>query len=403
MKPLDPKSLKGAKEALSSINLASFRSLDFSALQKLDRKTQIMGAAALLAVVGLGWWLLAGGRTPPPQPRKIAVAVAKASIKDLPYRVEAPGSVQPVVSVAVRPRVDSMVDKVMFEDGSEVKEGDLLFKLDSRAIDAMVEQWEATLARDQASLVKAKRDVERFSGLVAKGTTAKVTLDDAQTNADMLAATVKQDQANLDNLRAQRSYYDIYSPATGRIGISAVRPGNVIRADSTSTPLATVNQLAPIYVTFGVPERYIPDLRAAGVNAAVEATLQNGATITGGHVAFIENSVDPQTGTILVRALFDNKDEKLWPGTLASVRATLRTDKNVITVPNEAVQNGQRGNFVFVVEDGAAKVRDVSVTRAVDGESIVSDGLKGDETVVTDGQLSLREGSRVDIKRQTGM
>lgn len=401
MKPLDPKSLDGAKKALSS-NLASLRSFNFSSLQKLDRKIQAVGVIVLLAVVALGWWLFASSHKPAPQPRKIAVAVAKASIKDLPYRVEAPGSVQPVVSVAIRPRVDSMVDKVMFEDGAQVKEGDLLFKLDSRAIDAMVEQSEATLARDQASLVKAKRDVERFSGLVAKGTTAKVTLEDAQTNADMLGATVKQDQANLDNLRAQRSYYDIYSPATGRIGISSVRPGNVVRADSTSTPLATVNQLAPIYVTFGVPERYIPDLRVAGAKASVEATLQNGTAISGGHVAFIENSVDPQTGTILVRALFDNKDAKLWPGTLANVRTTLRTDRNVVTVPNEAVQNGQRGSFVFVIDDGAAKVREVTVNRTVESDTIIDKGLNGDETVVTDGQLSLRDGSRVDIKRGAG-
>ena len=401
MKPLDPKSLDGAKKALSS-NLASLRSFNFSSLQKLDRKSQIIGVALLLAVIALGWWLLAGSRTPPPQPRKIAVAVAKASIKDLPYRVEAPGSVQPVVSVAIRPRVDSMVDKVMFEDGAQVKEGDLLFKLDSRAIDAMVEQSEATLARDQASLTKAKRDVERFTGLVAKGTTAKVTLDDAQTNADMLTATVKQDQANLDNLRAQRSYYDIYSPATGRIGISAVRPGNVVPSELDRCSTRDGQSAFPIYVTFGVPERYIPDLREAGAKASVEATLQNGTVITGGHVSFIENSVDPQTGTILVRALFDNKDAKLWPGTLASVRATLRTDKNVVTVPNEAVQNGQRGSFVFVIDDGAAKVREVTVTRTVEGNTIIEKGLNGDETVVTDGQLSLRDGSRVDIKRGAG-
>jgi RND family efflux transporter MFP subunit len=176
----------------------------------------------------------------------------------------------------------------------------------------------------------------------------------------------------------------------------------VIRADSAGTPLATVNQLAPIYVTFGVPERYIPDLRAVGAKASVEATLQNGTTISDGHVAFIENSVDPQTGTILVRAIFDNKDEKLWPGTLANVRTTLRTDKNVVTVPNEAVQNGQRGSFVFVVENGAAKVREVTINRTVEGDTIIDKGLKGDETVVTDGQLSLRDGSRVDIKRGAG-
>ncbi len=335
-------------------------------------------------------------------PRLIAVAIGKAAIKDLPYRVEAPGSVQPVVSVAIRARVDSQVDKVMFEDGAAVKAGDLLFKLDARAIDALVEQAAATLARDHASLVKARRDVERFTGLVAKGTTAKVTLDDAQTTADMLAATVKQDQANLDNFRAQRSYYDIPSPATGRIGISGVRPGTVVRAADTGTPLATVNQMSPIYVTFGVPERYIPDLRAAGSNATVEATLQNGSAISGGNVAFIENAVDPQTGTILVRALFDNDDEKLWPGTLASVRVSLRTDKNVVAIPSEAVQNGQRGNFVFVVENGSGQGARGHGRAHGRRRNMIASGLSGDETVVTDGQLSLRDGARVDIKRQAG-
>ncbi len=385
-------------------SLESLKSLKLTRLKKLDRKTMAVGIGLLALVGGLGWWLVAGGAGATVQtgPRTVAVAVGKASIKDLPYRVEAPGSVQPVVSVAIRARVDSQIDKVMFEDGAQVKAGDLLFKLDSRAIDAMVEQAEATLARDQASVVKANRDVERFSGLVAKGTTAKVTLDDARTTVDMLAATVKQDQANLDNLRAQRSYYDITSPATGRVGIAGVRPGTVVRSADTGAPLATVNQMSPIYVMFGVPERYIPDLRAAEGNATVEATLQNGSVISDGHVAFIENSVDPQTGTILVRALFDNNDEKLWPGTLASVRVSLRTDKNVIAVPSESIQNGQRGNFVFIVENGTAKVRDVIVTRTVDGESVITKGLKGDETVVTDGQLSLRDGVRVDIKRQAG-
>jgi RND family efflux transporter MFP subunit len=316
--------------------------------------------------------------------------------------VEAPGSVQPAVSDSIRARVDSQVDKVLFADGAAVKAGEILFTLDPRAIDAQIAQVNATLARDSASLVKAKRDVERFTGLVAKGSTAKVTLDDALTTVDMLTATAKQDEANLDNLRAQRSYYDIPSPATGRIGISGVRPGTVVRAADNGTPLAVVNQMSPIYVTFGVPERYISDLRTAESQAKVDATLQSGATISGGTVAFIENSVDPQTGTILVRALFDNADEKLWPGTLASVRVSLRTDKNVVAVPSDAVQNGQRGTFVFVVENGVAKVRNVTVARNIDGDAVITEGLTGEEVVVTDGQLSLRDGMRVDIKRRAG-
>jgi RND family efflux transporter MFP subunit len=373
--------------------------------QKFEPVQTAIGIGLLALVGALGWWLaggMASSQTNPPPVRTVAVAVAKAALKDLPYRVEAPGSVQPVVSVSIRARVDSQIDKVLFADGAAVKAGDPLFALDARAIDAQIAQAEATLARDQASLVKANRDVERISSLVAKGTTAKVTLDDARTNGEVLAATVKQDEANLDNLRAQRSYYDIPSPAGGRVGISGVRPGTVVRAADAGTPLAVVNQMSPIYVTFGVPERYIPDLRAAGSQAKVDATLQNGSAISGGTVSFIENAVDPQTGTILVRALFDNADEKLWPGTLANVRVTLRLDKDVVAVPSEAVQNGQRGNYVFVVENGSARVRQVTVARTVDGETVIASGLSGGETVVTDGQLSLRDGTHVDIKRQAG-
>ena len=371
--------------------------------QKLEPTYAATGIALLLLIGGLGWWIVGGNASSQvAPPRTVAVAVAKAAIKDLPYRVEAPGSVQPVVSVSIRARVDSQVTEVLFADGAAVKAGQFLFSLDSRAIDAQLEQAQATLARDEASLVKAKRDVERYKELAAKGSTAKVTLDDALTNFDMLQATVKQDMANRDNLRVQRSYYDIPSPADGRIGISGVRPGTVVRAADNGTPLAVVNQMSPIYVTFGVPERYIADLREAGANAAVEATLQSGNVISGGHVAFIDNTVDPQTGTILVRALFDNKDEKLWPGTLANVRVSLRTDKNVVAVPSDAVQNGQRGTFVFIVENGVARLRNVTVARTIDGDAVITAGLNGDETIVTDGQLSLRDGSRVDIKRQTG-
>jgi RND family efflux transporter MFP subunit len=371
-----------------------------------------LGVALLAVVGGVAWWTVGSGAVAqnPPRERAVAVLVGKAVRKDLPYRVEAPGSVQPVVGIAVRSRVESQVVKVHFEDGAAVKEGDLLYTLDTRTIDAQIRQAEATLARDKASLDKANRDVERYEGLVAKKATAQVTLDDARTAAEVLKATIKQDEANLDNLRVQRTYYDIQSPVTGRVGVSGVRSGSVVRPADTggtslatvSTSLVTVNQISPIYVGFGVPERYIPDLRAAGAKATVNVTLQNGASIPGGNVANIDNTVDPQTGTIMVRALFDNGDEQLWPGTLASVRVTLRTELGVVAVPNEAIQNGQRGTFVFVVENNTAKVRLVTVARTVDGEAVVTNGLAGDETVVTDGQLSLRDGSRIEIKRAAG-
>ncbi len=372
-------------------------------------RTRFVLIAACIALVAAGlWWTFGGTGLQTAQkkqkgPAAVSVLVGKAMRKDVPFRVEALGTVQPLVTVSIRSRVDSQVVKVHFEDGAKVKEGDLLFTLDSRAIDAQIKQAEATLARDTAQLVKAQRDVERISGLATKGTLSQVQEADAKTNVEVLKATVAQDEANLQNLRVMRTYYDVKAPIAGRIGVANVRQGAIVRSADSGTPLATINQIAPIYVAFGVPERFIPELRAAGEKAMVEVAFQSELTLAGGKVAFIENTVDPQTGTILVRGIFQNNDEKLWPGTLASVRATLRTDPDVVTVPAEAVQIGQKGAFVFVVENNTARVKAVTVVRNADGDALISEGLKGDETVVTDGQLSLRDGSRVEIKtRQAG-
>lgn len=364
-----------------------------------------LAACAVLVAGGL-WWTFGSGETSAQQKKKgpvsVAVTAAKAQRKDVPYRAESLGTVQPLVSISIRSRVDSQVEKVHFEDGAKVKQGDLLFTLDSRAIDAQIRQAEATLMRDKAQLEKATRDLERTSGLVIKGAVSQVLEADAKTNVEVLKATVAQDEANLQNLKVLRSYYDVRAPVTGRIGLAGVRAGSIVRSADSGTPLATVNQISPIYVAFGVPERLIPDLRAVGENAAVEVALQNEYSVTDGRVAFIENAVDSQTGTIMVRATFANADERLWPGTLASARVTLRIDKNLVTIPAEAVQIGQRGSFVFVVENNIAKVKPIKVIRTADGEAVLSEGLNGDETVVTDGQLSLREGTRVEIKRRAG-
>ncbi|HRF07338.1 MAG TPA: efflux RND transporter periplasmic adaptor subunit [Xanthobacteraceae bacterium] len=372
-------------------------------------RTRYILIAACVALVAAGlWWTFGGSGTNTAQQKKkgpsaVSVLAGKALRKDVPFRVESLGTVQPLVSVLIRARVDSQVVKVHFEDGARVKEGDLLFTLDSRSIDAQILQAEATLARDKAQLEKAERDRDRVAGLAAKGTISQVQEADAKTNVEVLKATVAQDEANLQNLRVLRTYYEVKAPVSGRIGIANVRQGSLVRLADSGTPLATINQIAPIYVAFGVPERFIPDLRAAGDKATVEVAFQSELTLSDGKVAFIENTVDPQTGTILVRGIFQNSDEKLWPGTLASVRVTLRTDPNVVTVPAEAVQSGQKGTFVFVVENNVARVRGVKVARNADGESVIVEGLNGGEMVVTDGQLSLRDGSRVEIKtRQAG-
>jgi RND family efflux transporter MFP subunit len=374
---------------------------------KSELATFLVGLGLFAAVGGVAWWTLNGGtRASAQQPgarpeRAVAVSVARAEASDLPYRVDALGSVQPITSVVVRSRVDSQVEQVHFADGATVKQGDLLFTLDSRAIEAQIRQAEAALVRDRAQLEKSDRDLERIRGLAERGTYTAVQLADARTNNEMIKATVAQDEATLQNLRVLRTYYDIHSPADGRVGISGVRPGAVVRSADTTAVLATINQMSPIYVAFAVPARFVADLRAAGDKAMVAATPQGSPPIAGGRVAFIENAVDPQTATILVRARFENKDEQLWPGTLVSVQLTLRVDQGVV-VPVEAVQSGQRGTFVFVVENNAAKVRPVTVARTVDRRALIGDGLKAGETVVTEGQMSLRDGIRVDIKRAPG-
>ncbi|MBS4082446.1 MAG: efflux RND transporter periplasmic adaptor subunit [Rhizobiales bacterium] len=375
---------------------------------QITRKSYLV-IAACIALVATGlWWTLGGSGTQTAQQKKkgtpsIAVLAGKALRKDVPFRVESLGTVQPLVSVSIRSRVDSQVLKVHFEDGAKVNEGDILFTLDSRAIDAQIKQAEATVTRDKAQIEKAERDSERIAGLVAKGTISQVQEADAKTNVEVLKATGAQNEANLQNLRVLRTYYDVKAPVSGRIGIANVRQGAIVRSADAGTPLATINQIAPIYVAFGIPERFIPELRTAGDTAKVEVQFQSELTLSGGKVAFIENTVDPQTGTILVRGIFENSDEKLWPGTLASVRVTLRTDANLVTIPSEAVQSGQKGTFVFVIENNVARVRNVKVLRTADGETVLAEGLEGNETVVIDGQLSLRDGSRVEIKsRQAG-
>lgn len=365
-----------------------------------------VGLGVLAAVGGLAWWIISGGagaavQNNAPRERTVPILVGKAERKDVPYRLDSLGTVQPLVSMSVRSRVPSQVEKVHFEDGAMVKDGDPLYTLDSRGIDAQIRQAEAQLARNRASLEKAVRDVERYIALVAKNAVAQVVLDNARTDADVLRATVRQDEANLDNLRVLRTHYDIQSPATGRIGVSAVRSGSVVNASDTAPALVTVNQIKPIYVSFGIPERYLPELRAAGDKAQVEAGPDSRLPAVG-RVAVVDNTVDPTTGTIKVLGLFGNENEQLWPGSLVGVRITLRVDQNVVVIPAEAVQVGQRGTYVYVVEEGRAMVRAVKILRTGEGAAVVSEGLAGNESVVTDGQLALRDRTRVEVRPPRG-
>ena len=356
----------------------------------------VIGIATAAGFITRSSWMGGSSNAQGPQrPRLVSVELAKAERKSVPVDVDANGIVTPISSVALKSRLETTIIAVHFEDGARVNQGDLLFTLDSRQIDAQIEQAEGVLARDKAQLEGARRDLRRFNELVAKGATTQVNVDNAKTQSDILTGTIKAAQAALDNLRVQKSFTTIRAPFSGRISAANVKVGNFVRPADT-TPLATINQMAPVYVTFAVPQRVLVDLREAMAReeSSVTATIPGHQRSESGKVAMVENTVDATTGMVTVRGIMNNESETLWPGTLVTTKLIIRTE-DAIVVPTEAVQRSQSGNFVFVVKDGVAKVKPVTVDRTSQGISVISEGLAGGESVVVDGQLLLSDGTRV--------
>lgn len=332
--------------------------------------------------------------------RTVAVEVAKAIKKKTPVILESLGNVTTMASVAVKPRIDTEIVGIHFTDGAFVKRGDLLVTLDSRAIEAQIAQAEGNLARDQAQLAGAERDLRRNSELLSKGAGPQLNVENSKTQADSFRAAVKADLAALENLKVQLSYCSIRAPISGRISQAAVKVGNFVRQADT-TPIATINQLAPIYVTFTVAQRLLPELRVAMVEtgASVDVTVPGEKRHASGNVAMVENAVDATTGMATVRASVPNADELLWPGTLVSVKVTLRTEDAVV-VPTPAVQVSQQGNFVYVIKDNVATVTPVKVARLLGDETVIESGLSDGDVVVTDGHLLLTNGARVTVRER---
>lgn len=361
----------------------------------------LVGALAGVAYVTRASWSESGvSAKAAPRVRTVSVELVTAERKAVPVDVDSIGMVTPISSVALKSRVETNIIAVHFADGARVKEDELLFTLDSRQIDAQIEQAEGTIARSRAQLAGAQRDVNRFSDLIGKGATTQVNLDNARTQSDILDATIKADQAALDNLKVQKSFTLIRAPFAGRIGAAHVKVGNFVRPADTA-PLATINQMAPVYVSFSIPQRILGDLRdamSAGTTTVI-ATVPNSGRSETGKVAMVENTVDSTTGMVTVRGIMDNPSETLWPGTLVQAKLIVR-NQDAVVVPTEAVQRSQTGNYVFVVKDGAAHVQPVEIDRTFSGMSVITAGLVGKEQVVVDGQLLLSEGTRVTQRVQ---
>jgi RND family efflux transporter MFP subunit len=363
-------------------------------------------AALALAAYGAatyGYWPFHGAVAQAPSqknaPRVVPVEVAKAEKKRVPVRIELLGTVTPMASVAVKTRIDSEITEVHFRDGATVKQGELLFTMDNRAIEAQIRQAEGQLARDKAQLEGALRDQRRYSDLVEKGATPVTNLDNAKTQVGIYTAAIKADEGMIENLKVQLTFTTIRAQITGRISMAAVKVGNFAR-QADLIPLATIVQSAPVYVTFALPQRSLPDLRQALTNetAMIEAIAPGDPRRAQGHVTMIENTVDSVTGTVPVRATMSNNDEMLWPGTLVTVQLSFREEESVV-VPPTAVQVSQTGSFVFVVTNGVANVRPVKVARVIDGQAVIESGLEGGEVVVTVGHLQITEGSRVSARQ----
>ena len=360
--------------------------------------------AATLLLSGCGD---AKGRPPMPP---VPVSVATVAQGPAPYVVVADGTVEPLQTVQVESQVGGVLLSVDFTEGQEVTKGRPLFHIDPRPFEAALSQAEANLARDEAQAINSRRDAERYQRLAEQDYVTRSQADQAEATARAQAAVVKADSAAVQTARLNLSYTVIPAPISGRTGSLLVREGNLVKANAS--PLVVINQIHPILVHFPIQGRVLPLVQKYGATSPLEVSVVPGEgedQVPGldderGRLTFIDNAVDPQTGTVLLKARFDNEDRGLWPGEYVTVHLQVYVQPDAITVPLGAPVTQQDGSFVYVVgDDGAAHRRTVQLGRTLDDRVIVDSGLQPGERVVTDGQSRLNEGSQVQVKEVDGV
>ena len=331
----------------------------------------------------------------------VPVLVAVATQKSVPIQLRAVGNVESFSTVSIKSQITGVLTKVHFKEGQNVKQGQLLFTVDPRPYESTLKQAEATMARDAAQLQNAREQARRYAELVKKQYVSQEQYDQIRANADAAEAVVQADLAVVENAKVQLSYCYIYSPLDGQVGTLLVNEGNLVRIND-GTPLVVINQLTPIYVTFSVPEQNLADIKrhmASGKLKVDAAFPSDEGRPEQGTLGFVDNAVDRSTGTIKLKAQFDNRDKRLWPGQFINVALTLTTQSGAVVIPSEAIQVGPEGQLVFIVKpDKRVEVRPVTVARTSEGEAIIAKGIEPGETVVREGQFLLGPGARVDIK-----
>jgi len=331
----------------------------------------------------------------------VPVTVASVVQKSMPIEIRVIGAVEAYSVVSVHAQITGQLNTVNFKEGEDVQKDQVLFTLDKRPLEAALLQAQANLQRDIAQAANAKAVAQRYEDLSGRGIATREQLETSRASAAALEATVEADKAAVENTKIQLQYATIASPIAGRTGALMVHEGNLVRANDT-TPLVVINQVAPIYVSFAIPESRLTELKRymARGTLAVEALPPNDTTAPSrGHITFVDNNVDQQTGTIKIKATFPNDNHSLWPGQFVNVAVALTKDPTAVVVPTAAVQVGQQGQYTYVVKaDKSVEYRPVVVERTSGLETVIKSGLKPAETVVTDGHLRLVAGSRVSIK-----
>jgi multidrug efflux system membrane fusion protein len=334
----------------------------------------------------------------------VPVLIAQVVRKTVPLELHAIGTVEAYSSVSVKSQIDGKIAEVHFREGEDVKKGDLLVTIDPRPLEAALHQAQANLARDRAQLLQATTDERRYGYLQEHGVGSRQQSDQAHATAEASRATVMADQAAEQTAKISLGYTAIRSPIDGRTGNLMLHPGNLVKANDSSGAIVVINQIKPIYVDFNVPEKDLDEVRRdmSGHQLAVlvrPKSREAQAASESGRLSFIDNAVNANTGTFELKGLFANSAERLWPGQFVDVTLTLSELPDTILVPSQAVQTGQDGSFVFVVErDMSAKPRPVVVGDSLEGQTVIKSGLRAGETVVTDGQLRLFPGAKVKVK-----
>jgi multidrug efflux system membrane fusion protein len=368
-------------------------------------ETEAVILCFLLSILLIPFFPACSKPAQPPKRPPVPVTAGTVIQKAVPVQVRAIGNIEAYSTISVKSQIGGILTRVHFREGQDVNKGNLLFTIDPRPYEAALKQAEANLAKDTAQHENARVEVNRYAELVKKGYVAQEQYDQIRTNADAFEATVNADKAMVENARLQLKYCYIYSPINGRTGNLIVNEGNLIKANADN-PMVTINQIQPIYVTFSVSEQYLGDIKKYMSSGKLKVEVVIGKDEKHpetGILTFVDNTVDTATGTIKLKATFTNRDRRLWPGQFVDAVITLTMQPNAVVIPSQALQTGQSGVYVFVIKsDLSVESRPVVVDRSLDGESVIEKGLQPGEKVVTDGQLRLVPGAKVDIKTPTG-